>query len=204
MLRRGVLGLFHGQHAAADLFHDKRVVFRQLHELAIAEEIDAAVADMGDAELAVGEAGGHQGGAHPGGGLVLVSVAQDGFVGLVDGIGQQACPYRGVGQRGVGGHGFLVAKIRQHGIDSDLAGDFPGGVATHAVADDKNAQPLVVADAVFVGRTHLTHIAASRNLKSQWHARYSVRRDEEYRECRKCHPGVESWDFSPPGPGGRA
>ena len=140
VLRGRLLGLLERDHAAAYLLHDQRVIFGQLQQLAFAKEVDAAVADVGDAEGTVAEAGRNQRGPHAGGVLVFVRVGQDGVVGLLDRLGEQSRSQRRVFQVGVlFDAGLMFAKIRENGVDGDLAGDLARSMSAHAVAHDEHA-----------------------------------------------------------------
>src|SRR5271165_4206284 len=92
---------------------------------------------MRDGKLGVVEPGCNQRGPHAGGGSVPVNVCQDGFVGLVDGIGEHLRPEGRVHQAGVGSQRLVVAKVRKYGIDRDFAGYFARRMSPHAVADNE-------------------------------------------------------------------
>src|ERR1035437_1621416 len=93
---------------------------------------------------------------------MLFGIIQNCIVGLLDGFGEQTCANRGIVQESVVlDLGSVLPKVRQEGVYRNLTGNFPCGMATHAIAYHKNAQPLVVAEIVFVRRAHPSYIAAA-------------------------------------------
>ena len=58
----------------------------------------------------------------------------------------------------------MLPEVSQYSIHRDAAGDFPGGMAAHSVAYHENAEPLVIAETVLVGRSHQSHVGQSRHV----------------------------------------
>ena len=91
--------------------------------------------------------------------LCASAYCQNRVVGLLDRFGQKTRPKGGIVEVGVFLHRRLARpEVPEHGIDGNPAGDFPGCVAAHSIAYHENAEPLVVAETVFVGRPHPSYI----------------------------------------------
>ena len=119
--------------------------------MTLAKQVDAAIANVSDAEHPIGKTGGDQGRAHPRSVLALLGIAEDGIIGFPDRVGQQTRSQRGIVEIGVVlNRRLAIAKISEHGFDSDLAGNFARSVPTHPVAHHKNSEPLVVAEMIFI------------------------------------------------------
>src|SRR5271166_2572986 len=138
------------------------MVLGELEQFSFAKKINAAVANVGDADVAVSKTGRHEGRAHAGCVLVRYGILENGVVGVLDGFGEKARPERRIAEMGILLHGRLaLAEISEDGLHGKVAGDFTGGVATHSVAYHENAEPLVVAEAVLIGGPHSSDIAQS-------------------------------------------
>ena len=142
-------GLVGGDLAGFHLLLDEGVVMRKLLEVALAQAVAAAVADVGKEEIGrggeagaagVGESVGRwrdveesdEGGAHAGLPRDRRGVLMDDGVGGEDG-GLEA----GLGP---GVAGDRIAEVREEGGGGEVAGDFAGGGSAHSVAHDKGAE----------------------------------------------------------------
>ena len=119
---RVLLGLLLGQLAAGHELADQRVVLGQADELAVAQQIGAGVADVGDDHLVVVDVGGRRRRAHAVQRLVRPRLVVDPLVGLLDDAGER------LGERAVG---QLVVERAHRDLRRDLAGLRPA----HAVGD---------------------------------------------------------------------
>ena len=108
---------------------DERVVARALLELAVAQAIQARVADVCDRQLALAQPGGRQRRAHSG--QLLVGARQP--VHALVGLGDEAREALLGGARPVG---QAVVK----GLDRGPRRDLAGLSATHAVGDDEQGR----------------------------------------------------------------
>ena len=116
-------GLLLGQLAALDELADQRVVLGQQLELAVAEQIRAAVADVSDGDLGAIEVDRGQRRPHP---RALVLGARD----VVD------APVGGLHDRGQALLGAaLFRQVPLKGFDRDSRGDLAGLRAAHSVGD---------------------------------------------------------------------
>ena len=147
-------GLVGRDHAALDLLVHPGVVGRELGDLPLAQEVDAAVPHVAEVgHVAVDEDGGHRRG-HP---LVLalllgrlehlaVRVADRGLQPVAV-VGDVLVEAEGPGD-------LLVAAGQAHelvdGVDRDLGGDLARGVAAHAVGDHEQVLLGVHEEAVLV------------------------------------------------------
>src|SRR5271169_5162471 len=110
------------------------MVLSQLEQLSFAEQIDAAVPYVGNAENTIRETRCHQGSSHSGRVLVLFGIIQNRIVGLLDGFGEQTGTDWSVVQKSVVlDFGCVLPKVGQNGVYSNLTGNFPCGMTTHAV-----------------------------------------------------------------------
>ena len=127
------LRLLLGELAAGHELADQRVVAREPRELAVAPQVGARVADVGDRDLGLADVGGRAGRAHAGGLLVGARAVVDAAVGLLDD------PHEAVGGR-------AVAEPGVEGLDRHLRGDLAGLGAAHAVGDheQRRADEVVV------------------------------------------------------------
>ena len=122
-------GLLLGELALADELLDQRVVLGQARELAVAEDVGAAVADVGHRQVIVLEVGGGERGTHPGVLVLGPREVVDPPVGGADAVGQPLLGAALVRQR-------LVELL--HG---QLGGHLPGLRAAHPVGDDEQRRP---------------------------------------------------------------
>jgi hypothetical protein len=104
--------------------------------VAVAEEIAAGVADVGDDGRVEAQGAGDEGGSH------AAATGVTGVAGLVDGVVgvlHQAREERGV-------HDALgnLAEAGEHGVDREARGDLAVFVAAHAVGEDE--EPAVAVD----------------------------------------------------------
>ena len=111
--------------AGADQFVDVGVVDGELHAGAVLEEVGAAVADVADEELAAVDGGGRPGWCPCR--VVGAGGWTDGVVGGAD--GERETDLTGVSAG-------WEAKVLMTVLQAIGAGDFAGGHAAHAVADD--------------------------------------------------------------------
>ena len=72
------------------------------------------------------------------------------LVRLIDGIREHLRSEGSVDQTGVSGQRFLVAKVRKHGIDRDLAGYLTSRVSSHTIANDEDPLAQIEAEAVLI------------------------------------------------------
>ena len=66
VLHPGLLGLLQRHQAATDLLHDEGVVAGELRDLILADEINSAIADIGNREEAAIDCDRYDGGSHAG------------------------------------------------------------------------------------------------------------------------------------------
>ena len=93
----GMLGrLLLGQLPLSDELVDQRVVLGEAGQLAVAEQVGAAVADMGDRHLPIVEVGGRQRRAHPLATVLGARALVDLAVGLAHALGQSLLGAAGV------------------------------------------------------------------------------------------------------------
>jgi hypothetical protein len=121
------------------------VVLGERLDLAAADAVDAAVADVADVEAALAEVHGVDGAAHALLGAVGRGGLEDVGVGELDRHGHALALDLEVGQLhrpGVGAGAGGVAVVLVDGLDGDAAGDLTAGVATHAVGDDREGHLL--------------------------------------------------------------
>ncbi len=110
------------------------VVLGELHQLVVAPQVDAAVANPGHFEAAAADAGGHDGGAH---GQCVVAAAGDADDFLV---GDPDC----------GGKRRAIADLADDGLAGQCAGDLAIFVPAHSVSDQPQAQFTVPVIGVLV------------------------------------------------------
>ncbi len=108
--------------AGGDLVAHKGVVARDLPDLAVADQVGPAIADIGDMQGVVVEQRGDAGGAH-----VATARGVDPRVGLGEGLLE----------RGWAIPGAIVIIQPEDGVDGQAAGDLAGSVAAHPIADDQ-------------------------------------------------------------------
>src|SRR5690554_4723879 len=126
--------LVDADRALADQFLDVAVVLGKLGELAVAPDVDTAVADPGDFEPVAVDARRDHGGAHGQRVLALARGADDLFVGDADRLRQ----------------GRALAGLAHDRLPRQGAGDFTVLVPAHAVGDQPQAQFAVAVVGVFV------------------------------------------------------
>ena len=98
-------------------------------------------------------------------GLINGPVRQLDRAGQAPGARGTALSVEGVRFHGRG----IIAKIIQKDIHAHLAGDFAGGLAAHAVTDDKDAVARIVAEVVFVVRAHAPDVGFAGNFHRKRH-----------------------------------
>ena len=114
------------QQAALDQLADRRIVVRHAIDAAVAQQVDAAVADAGGVGLAVADGDRDAGRAHPGEPLLGGRGREDRPVGLLK-----------RGDEGGVGRAFVGVVGTVHGVDGQLGGHLAGRVAAHPVRDDR-------------------------------------------------------------------
>ena len=124
-------GLLLGQLPAAHELVDERVVLGEALERPVAEQVRAAVADVGDRDMGVVDVGGGQGRAHPGPPAIRARALVDLLVGLAHALGQALLRAAGVGQPPL------------ERLDRDPRGDLAGLGAAHPVGDHEHRRPRV-------------------------------------------------------------
>src|SRR6185312_6375828 len=124
---RVAAGLLGADPALVDEHLDVRVVLGDLGELTIAQQIGPRVTDVDHAQLAAGEEGRRERGAHPLQLRVGVHCVAELLVGGAHGRTQrvdESVPWD-------------VLVERRHGTDDDVAGDVTGGHTAHTVGNGK-------------------------------------------------------------------
>jgi hypothetical protein len=173
VLHFGLLGFFHGHETAADLLHHKGVVVGELDDIFVADEVDAAVADIGDGEEIAIDGDGHDGGTHAG----MIRIARAGFVdGLISGLNGAGEGDRAGGEAleavpADGSGAVILAEKVEDSIDADFAGEFAEGLASHAVADDEDSVAKVVAEIVLVIFADETDVGDAGGLDQESHCK---------------------------------
>ena len=127
---RVLLSLLLGEPPLAAQLLDQRVVLGQALELAVAEQIGAAVADVAERDLVVAQHRRRQRGPHAGSGGVLLGELVDLAVRLLGDLLQ--LPLRG---------GVVVARAALEGAGGDPGGDLAGLRAAHAVGHGEQRRP---------------------------------------------------------------
>jgi hypothetical protein len=163
LVRGGVEPLF--SHATtADQLIDQRVVFGELDDLAGAQEVDAAVADVGDKAAVAGDEQGGGGGPHPALLRFCLAFQVDGLAGALDRVLEEV--EDGLLRLTVAlAEAFNCITPRVDGraelVDRHLRGDLARGVAAHAVGDHEKRQLFVDEEVVLVGFTLLADVRRS-------------------------------------------
>ena len=87
VLHFGLFRFFQRHEAAPDLLHHQGVIVGELHDIIVADEIDAAVADVGNGKKIAVDRDSHDRGTHAG--MMKISCAGfvDGLVGQLNGAG---------------------------------------------------------------------------------------------------------------------
>ncbi len=147
-----------GHTAESDLLFDEGVVLSAEFELAAAEAVTAAVADVDDPEAGVVIDIGKdadEGGAHAAEAGVALSAGVDGIVRGLDGLFGDGGECGGWVAWDAQGEAFCDALGDQaeNLIDGERAGDFTGSGTAHAVAYDVDAMFDGVSESIFIGRT---------------------------------------------------
>jgi hypothetical protein len=121
------LGLLGREPPGADHLVDERVIVRQTLEVTAAQAIRAAVAHVGDRDLAVADGERGHGRAHAGERVVLLGKVVDALVRLLDARGQLALAH--------------VLGVLQPGelVDRCLGGHLAGARAAHAIGNREQA-----------------------------------------------------------------
>ena len=127
------------------------VVVGEAVEGVSAQEVGAAVTDVGDPHAVAVEVRGDDGGGHAGVDGILLCRAEDGAVCRLDGTLQFRTARVGVAD--------LIREAGEDAIDGGLAGDFTGGSAADAVAQDEKAAVEIEAEGVLIGVAGAAHIA---------------------------------------------
>ena len=144
IVHRAVVGLFLRERAFADQLGDQGLVLAELDQVAIAQQIGAAVADMGEPGLAVAKGEHGAGRAHAAAFRMLLRIFDDGPVGRGEGAGQH------LRDRSV----EIVIEAADH-VGCQRAGHFAGGMAAHAVGDQSEA--AAVGGDIVIMRRHPGH-----------------------------------------------
>ena len=126
-------GFIGSEYALADHLHDEGVIFRHLVDGMVANEVQAAIADVGDIACVAEEGEAGAGGAHAVKLRVLSGLLEDDAVGLREGGGERFA-----------GRGILLVEDTADDFDGKLTGDFPALVTAHAVGDHGEAAFLSV------------------------------------------------------------
>ena len=129
-----LLRLLLGQAPLAQQLLDQRMVLGDALELAAVEAIGAAVADMGEGDLAGADVGRGQRRPHPGAARVRFREGVDLGVGVAD--GRHQAPLRTVAP--------AVREALGEVADRELGCDLAGLRAAHAVGDDEDGGALEV------------------------------------------------------------
>jgi hypothetical protein len=146
-----------GDPAVADHLLDQGVIGGELGELCVAQQVGAAVADMGHVQTVLADHGGGQGRAHARQLGVGLTVFQHDAIGLGDGLGQ--------GLRG-GLRGRVARPLQTlDGPQCAARCDLAAGVAPHAVGNGHDGGPGVVT--VLVAGAHTANVRAGVEDKGQ-------------------------------------
>lgn len=132
-----------GDEAGAELLLHQRVVLGEELEGSVAEEVGAAVADVGDPE---GTRGGfpessYERGRHTAEHAQFLGALEDGLIGSGYGLPETGflrgadCTFG----RGGLGCGRCLFEAVEEGLAGELAGYVTGGCSTYTVADDEDA-----------------------------------------------------------------
>ena len=160
-------GLVGGEAAAADQLADHGVVGGELLQRPVAQQVGAAVADVGELEVAVaGDGGRGHGGAHAPQARVAGGLVDDGGVRLPDGGGQRL--------GGLGGVGEPAAVEGGQGRHRRRRGDLAALVAAEPVGDREHGPAAEVA--VLVAGTGPTDVGSGE--AAQPHVASSICRGE--------------------------
>ncbi len=124
MLERLLLG----QLASPQQLLDQRVVLGQPRQLAVSEQVRAAVADVSDRDMVTVEIGGGQRGPHARAIALGLGALVDLAVRPLDDDGQ---PFLG---------GAVLRQTLRERLDGDLRCDLAGLRATHAVGDHEHGR----------------------------------------------------------------
>lgn len=135
------------------------VVAGDLGQLAVAQQVGARIADVGEAEFAAGEEDGGERGAHAVEFGFLLDLIRDGGVALAHGGGELAEQVPA---------GFVVVEVGER-RDHQLRGDFSGGVTAHAVGEGEQAGPRV--HGIFVVGTNQATVAPGGVSQYKGHGR---------------------------------
>src|SRR5580704_18355418 len=181
ILHAAAAGLLQGDDSAADLLGDEGMIFCQLVQLLVAEQICAAVSDVRDAGTILEKAHGDDGGAHAAFAAKILRRVKDFLVGQANGA-REAIAYVThafdlFAENRESRIGLRVAAMRQHGFGGQAAGAFAGLEASHAVREDVQIQLRSEPEAVFIIFANTPCVAAracfhrtSSRLDSKWSA----------------------------------
>ena len=152
VLLRDLLDLLARELAALDELVEDGVIFGDLLDAAVAQQVDAAVADVGDEAVRAVDQERRERGAH----AALLRVGAGLFVDLHAGALHRLLEQAEDGARGArlgrrGGDGVaLLLELLVDDADRERAGDLAGGVAAHAVRHHEQAELAVDEEVVLV------------------------------------------------------
>ena len=165
---KGALGEGVGFEAAsAVLEHGDGVVVGEGHEFALAQEVGAAVADMGDVEVVAGQCGEEEGGAHAVAGVAFGFLA-DQDAGVFDALSEHAANGEAAAT-GVVLAGFADLFFQGDGAgfdfgDGHLSGEVAFSCAASAVGNGEEGDVLHFQQKVFVNIPDAAPVAEGDNL----------------------------------------
>src|SRR5262249_20159994 len=190
-------GLGGGDGLVLDQGLGQRVIDGELFDLAVADQVGAAVADAGDVQLAaLAPDRQHDGRAHVAQAAVELAHGDDLLVRLDHGAADD-----GLDLVGGAGPGQALAQLARHHLDGPLAGDLAGRLPAHAVRDDAHGQvgELLDLDGVFVvlavvaQKGTLADVQRQGHKATSWIAACAPRPRAPAGGCLAPSPGPVGW-----------
>src|SRR3954465_7902219 len=143
------------------------MIIRELLDVPCADQVDAAVTDVGNGKKILSHQHGHNGGAHAGLPGSFRGYLDNFRVGLADGTGERVRPFRESFDRLA--HGRILpfsrlAKIIEHDVHTYLAGHLTRSLPAHAVANHEYPELGVIPEIIFVVGADAADVALARHL----------------------------------------
>ena len=154
------------------MLHDERVVLSELRDFVLADEVNPAVADIGNRKLIAFHHHGYDRRTHSGNAGVSRSGIMNCLVRQLDGSGKIGGSLGDPLKSGnsVGGGIGALAVVAENRVHSDLAGQLPGLLSTHAVGNDKDAVAQVVSKIIFIVLANQADVGLAGGLNHVAHA----------------------------------
>src|ERR1700677_2351865 len=164
VLHAAAAGLLGRDDSAADLLGYEGMIFGELVQLLVSEQIRAAVSDVRDAGAILEKAHGDDGGAHAAFAAQILRGVENFLIGQANGA-REAIAYVThafdlFAENGEGRVGLRVAAMRQYGFGGQAAGTFARLQAAHAVREDEQIQLRREPEAIFIVLANSPCIAA--------------------------------------------